>query len=696
MALSVGTKLGPYEILAPIGDGGMGEVWKARDTRLDRIVAIKRLKSAHSERFEQEARAIAALNHPHICQIYDIGPDYLVLEYIDGSPIKGPMPAKEAVRIAIQIASALEAAHARGILHRDLKPGNVLLTASGPKLLDFGLAKLTADSNATQTMAVMGTPLYMSPEQAEGKPLDARSDVFSFGSVLYELLTGRRAFESLAAVLRDDPAPLESPAAAVVARCLAKMPSQRFQNVAEVREALERTRVEAVEQKPSIAVLPFANMSLDKEQEFFSDGLAEEILNLLAKIPELKVIARTSSFAFRGKEQDITKIADTLRVRTILEGSVRRSGSRIRVTAQLIDASDGSHLWSERYDRQLTDVFEVQDEVAAAIAGALRVQFAGPAVRKHQPSLPAYEALLRGRHEIFKISPEGFERGREFLERAIALDPEYAEPHSLLGSYYYNLAVSGLRAPTEVMPLARASAARALELEPSHVQAHKVLCFVAATYEYDWEEAEKQLRLAAAAANSPATINFVGSGYLALGRFDEQVREAEAAIAQDPLNAVTRMLLMASLCAAGSYDRVIVEARKAVEINEHHWGLHYYHGCGYAYQGRLPEAREPLERALQLAPWHGLVLGTLAGVLACLGEKERADQLTAKIPAMAPGGWVLYHRLCSNIDAAADWFEKAIEQRHPIAAISAHSAFYKPLRDSPRWPKLARMMNLSA
>jgi serine/threonine protein kinase len=211
------------------------------------------------------------------------------------------MPAKDAVSIAIQIASALEAAHARGILHRDLKPGNVLLTASGPKLLDFGLAKLTADSNASQTMAVMGTPLYMSPEQAEGKLLDARSDVFSFGSLLYELLTGRRAFESVAAVLRDDPAPVESPSAAVVARCLAKQPSQRFQNVAEVREALERTRVEAAEQKPSIAVLPFANMSLDKEQEFFSDGLAEEILNLLAKIPELKVIARTSSFAFRGK-----------------------------------------------------------------------------------------------------------------------------------------------------------------------------------------------------------------------------------------------------------------------------------------------------------------------------------------------------------------------------------------------------------
>jgi serine/threonine protein kinase len=365
MPLSPGDKVGPYEILAPIGSGGMGEVWKARDTRLNRTVAIKRLNGAHGARFEQEARAIAALNHPHICQIHDIGtlPEgsgYLVLEYIEGQPLRGPIPLERALRFAVQIAEALEAAHSKNILHRDLKPGNILATSNEAKLLDFGLAKMTGDENETRTMGISGTPLYMSPEQAEGKALDARSDIFSFGSVLYELLAGRKAFDSLAAVLRDDPAPLDSPMLELITKCLKKQPRERYQSMTEVRAALEQVSSRPCKQQRSIAVLPFANMSADKEQEFFSDGLAEEILNLLAKIPGIKVIARTSSFSFRGKEQDIRKIAEALDVKTILEGSVRRSGNRIRVTAQLIDAADGSHLWSERYDRELTDIFEVQ------------------------------------------------------------------------------------------------------------------------------------------------------------------------------------------------------------------------------------------------------------------------------------------------------------------------------------------------
>src|SRR5260370_1258983 len=241
MALQPGDKLGPYEIIAPIGKGGMGEVWKARATRLDRIVAIKRLKWQHSARFEQEARAIAALNHPHICQIYDVGPDYLVLEYLDGEPVKGPLPDAEAVRVAMQIAGALEAAHAKGILHRDLKPGNILMTPAGTKLLDFGLAKLVTDADATLTMGVSGTPVYMSPEQAEGRPLDARSDVFSFGAVLYELLAGRRAFDSLAAVLRDEPRALEASDGLQESGtgCLRKNPAQRVATRYEVKAALE-------------------------------------------------------------------------------------------------------------------------------------------------------------------------------------------------------------------------------------------------------------------------------------------------------------------------------------------------------------------------------------------------------------------------------------------------------------------------
>jgi TolB-like protein len=464
MPLTTGTRLGPYEVVAPLGAGGMGEVYRAHDSRLGREVAIKVLPAHVAEepdrlrRFEEEARTIAGLNHPHICQIYDIGPGYLVLEYIEGEPLHGPLPTNEVLRLAIQIASALEAAHRRGIIHRDLKPANVLVVRGGEstdspdvagsataKLLDFGLAKLlTTETDVTRTMdgVVVGTAAYMSPEQAEGKPLDVRSDIFSFGAVLYEMLSGTRAFgghtaaQALSAILRDEPPPLTapSPLERIVLRCLRKAPSERFPTMTELKAALERA-FEQPNDQPSIAVLPFANLSADKENEYFSDGLAEEIINALTHIPGLKVTARTSAFAFRGKEQDITKIAEVLRVRTVLEGSVRRAGNRIRVAAQLINAEDGYHLWSERYDREMADVFAVQDEIAQAIAGALQVKLSPrPEVRgRPAPNLPAYEALLKARHHHQKMTPDALARSRQYFEEAIALDPEFAQAHSELG-----------------------------------------------------------------------------------------------------------------------------------------------------------------------------------------------------------------------------------------------------------------------
>lgn len=365
MLLTPGTRLGPYVIEALIGSGGMGEVYKAHDGRLNRTVAIKRMIAEDRDRFEREARAIAAINHPHICQIYDVGPDYLVLEYLQGDLLCGPVSHDEAVRLASQIADALQAAHERGILHRDLKPANVMVVRQGgtphAKLLDFGVARLTnPDTDATRTLAgeVIGTPAYMSPEQAAGKPLDARSDVFSFGAVLYELITGACAFtgdstaQVLSAVLRDPPRPFEAPTALrqIVTRCLSKESDRRFQTMADVKQALQQLTHGKVDAAASIAVLPFANLSADRENEYFGDGLAEEIINALARVDGLKVIARTSAFSFKGKNEDVRDIAQALGVTNVLEGSVRRAGDRIRVTAQLIAAADGAHLWSERYD----------------------------------------------------------------------------------------------------------------------------------------------------------------------------------------------------------------------------------------------------------------------------------------------------------------------------------------------------------
>ena len=350
----IGTKLGPYEILAPIGSGGMGEVWKARDTRLGRIVAIKTVKEQHSERFKQEARTIAALNHTNICQLFDVGSDYLVLEYVEGKPLSSPLPEKEAVRLAIQIATALEAAHKKGIIHRDLKPGNIMVTEEGSvKLLDFGLAKLyeqsasesTAEFPATQAGAVLGTLAYMSPEQAQGQPTDARSDIFSFGLVLYEMLSGRRAFSGDtpmavgAALIKEEPSALQASALLqeIVKRCLAKQLSTRYQTISEVKSALEKIveekkTISSAEPQPSIAVLPFVNMSGDKEQEYFSDGLTEEITSALSRIPGLKVAARNSAFTFKGRHVDVVDVARQLNVDHVLEGLNRGRGLDRRTT----------------------------------------------------------------------------------------------------------------------------------------------------------------------------------------------------------------------------------------------------------------------------------------------------------------------------------------------------------------------------
>jgi eukaryotic-like serine/threonine-protein kinase len=697
-----GFQLGPYVLESPLGAGGMGEVWKARDTRLGRIVAIKRLKQPQGDRFAQEARAVAALNHPNICQIFDVGSDYLVLEHIEGAPLQGPLPLKEAVQLAIQIASALEEAHGRGILHRDLKPANILVTTKGTaKLLDFGLAKAMASSDATRTIegTISGTPAYMAPEQIEGKPCDARSDVFSFGAVVYEMLAGSRAFDGMVSVLRDDPKP--PPAlGSLVLRCLAKQPGQRFQSIAEVKAALELAIANPEEKAPSVAVLPFANLNRDADDEYFSDGLAEEIINALTQVAGLKVIARTSAFAFKGKNEDVRKIAEALGVTNVLEGSVRRAGNRLRVTAQLIHAADGTHLWSQRYDREMTDVFAVQDEMAAAIVAALQVKLTGKAVtaRAHEPNLPAFEAFLRGRQQYYKASPEAYARAEEYFKQAITLDPQWADPHSFLGFQYFLLWFYDLRPLHEMVPLARAEARKALELCPTEPMGHAVLGTIAAANDFDWKRAEEQFRLAVASESVPPDVHSMyAQGYLfAFGRFKEATQEITRAVEQDPLNFAWRGVKALALLCSEMYEPAIMEARKARALNETTYIPPYIIALSCFFQGNVTEARESAEEALRLAPWDSHVVGFLAGLLIRAGEKDRAEELLATLRGPAWVSMLMYHVACSDMDAAIDSYARNIERRSPRATYLASAGFLKPLRDHPRWPKLAKMMNLPA
>jgi len=736
MSLTAGERLGPYEILAPIGAGGMGEVYKATDVRLGRTVAIKTLHVEHGDRFERESRSIAALNHPNICQLYDVGPNYLVMEFIEGAPLNGPLPLDRACRYAVEIADALSAAHSKGITHRDLKPANILVTASGIKLLDFGLAHLsrdgegqraveaTATAGLTQAGMVLGTAAYMSPEQAEAKPVDARSDIFSFGLVFYEMLSGRRAFLGdtaiaiMAAILHKEPEPLDATPAlkTILTRCLRKSPADRFQSMTQVKEALlaasgvssPASGVSGAPQptpNPSIAVLPFANMSRDADDEYFSDGLAEEIINLLAHVSGLKVIARTSAFAFKGKNEDIRKIAETLGVNNVLEGSVRRAGNRLRITAQLIHAADGSHLWSERYDRELTDVFAIQDEIAQAITAALKLTLSISVVQqRYQPNLPAYEAFLRARHQWAKLTPESMARSKEHYEEAIALDPKFALAHIGLADYFLMLASGSALMPAhDAMPLIRLGAQRALAIDPLLPEAQAMLGIVAGVYDYDWKGAERLFRLAMARDPVPPLVHS-WYGYfflLLLGRVGNAIKEAELSLQEDPLNVVSRLALAQCFLAAGRYEDSSTQCRQILEIDENHSGGYWLLGMNLLLQKRYSEALPTARKAYSLAPWAAWRIAVFAAALLRGGDSIRAEEALQPLRGAPQAygsarGLALFHSFFGEFDQTGQWLEKAIEQRDPYAPFwfACLRSLESSDGSSDHVPKLAKMMNL--
>jgi eukaryotic-like serine/threonine-protein kinase len=726
----IGKTLGPYEILSPIGAGGMGEVWKARDTRLGRIVAIKKVKELHSERFKQEARSIAALNHTNICQLFDIGPDYLVLEYVDGKPLSNPLPEREAVRLAIQIATALEAAHKKGIVHRDLKPANIMVTDEGTvKLLDFGLAKIyeqeaastqspTADFPATQAGAVLGTVAYMSPEQAQGQPADGRSDIFSFGLVLYEMLSGRRAFAGespaaiIAALLKEELPPLQASPSLdkIVRQCLSKQPSGRYQTISEVKTALEKIFAEKAtitnaDSRPSIAVLPFVNMSGDKEQEYFSDGLAEEIINALTKIPGLKVPARTSSFYFRGKETDIQEISTKLKVNNILEGSVRRSGNRIRITAQLINAADGYHLWSERYDRELTDVFAIQDEISRAIAEKFRVQLLGDRqlVKRHTENVEAYSVYLNGNYQLFKFTAGSMAKSKEYFDQAISIDPNYALAWQGLALYYWWSGYLGFMPSNETNAQCLRAVTKALECDETLAEAHSLLATLLAG-KYDWVGSEREFLNALKLDPDSADVlaNYSQYYLIPMQRLAEVITASRKALELDPLSPHLQTHLGIWYWFAQQYDRSIAHYANALEIDpQYHWA-YMFMGLSYIAIERYDEGVRACETAVQIVQRNQISLGILGWAYARVARIGEAQAILEELQELknfsyvSPSSFVWTYLALGEIDKGFDWMERAVDEHDPMALqIPIHPEFI-PLRSHPRYHALLRKMNLGA
>jgi TolB-like protein len=645
----------------------------------------------------------------------------LVLEYVEGEPLSSPLPEKEALRLAIQIATALEVAHKKGIIHRDLKPSNIMVTDEGSvKLLDFGLAKLyerdasvsslpTADMPATQAGVILGTVAYMSPEQAQGQPADARSDIFSFGLVLYEMLSGRRAFSGdsnyavMDAIVKKEPSPPQaSPQLEkIVKRCLEKQPSDRYQRMSELKvdlvKATAKVTVSSEEPQPSIAVLPFVNMSGDKEQEYFSDGLAEEVINALTKIAGLKVAGRTSSFYFRDKDFEFTEIGKRLKVEHILEGSVRKAGNRIRVTAQLIKVEDGFHLWSERYDRDLTDIFAIQDDIATAIVNALQVKLsvASDAQARYKPNLEAHEAYLKGRHILGKIRLESLPKAKEYFEEAISIDAEYALAHLDLADYYLVLAISSYGPAHVAMPSVREEAEKALAIDPSLPEAHAMLGIVAGQYDYDWNEAGRQFRLAMAHDTVPPRIrHWYAYWYLLpLGQIKEALTHALQSVKEDPLSRNNHYGLASCFLALGRLSDAQTEGYRLLEIEDNYWVGFHTLAIVYAAQERWTEALEFAEKA---SPFALPAVGILSGVLKRVGETNRAEELLQKLMPdsnyCAPLGLAAYYVMCGEVDKAADYWNKSIEQRHPFDLTDFYVRSF--LKTSRQWPTLAKLMNL--
>jgi TolB-like protein/Tfp pilus assembly protein PilF len=727
----------------------MGEVFRATDTRMGRDVAIKVVAEQFLERFEGEVRAIAALNHPNICTIHDVGPNYLVMEYVDGVPLKGPLPQAAALQFGVQIAAALDAAHARGIVHCDLKPANILVNGDRLKLLDFGVATLalTPTREPLETLAALaparpaasagaaptdevetvqlltppggrpttggslgGTPAYMSPEQVAGQTVDARSDIFSFGVVLYELIGGRRPFTGktihavMSAIRESEPAPLEASldVARLVARCLRKSPDQRFQSMSELRPVLERATASLTRKEPSVAVLPFVVTGAGKESEYLSEGLAEDIITALAAVSGLKVIARTSSFAFKDKAQDIRGIAEALGVDHVLEGSVRTAGNRIRVNTQLISGRDGAQLWSQRYDRDLIDIFTIQDEISNAIANELQVSLTTlKLVKAPTIHFAAYEEALQGRYHFLRFDPIDQAKALAHFEKAVSIDPAYAAAHIGIALNHWGQMVVGMADPRQAMQRSVDAAREALRLDPENADGHHILASYYALHDFDWVKAERHFHRALELNPNSLWAWHCKTIYLLLplGRLEEAVESQDRALAIDPLTpAVLANLAIALECLRREQEEAQVLGR-LIQLDPHFVGGQWSLARLRIRQGRIAEAVDLAERLVLAAGRWGMTLGALGAAYAADGKVEAARQVIAELgldhnrESRAFYSFLIAAAL-DDRDAAFRWAAESIEHRDPIMLSFLWSSSFDALRDDPRFADLLKTLKI--
>ena len=816
--LQAGQAIGRYEILSMIGEGGMGEVYLARDSRLQRKVALKMLPAYLSRdrdrlrRFEQEARAASALSHPNVCMIHEIseaedGRPYIAMEYVEGETLRQrlerePIKLGESLDVAVQVASALAAAHEAGIVHRDIKPENIMLRRDGlVKVLDFGLAKLaehpvsqivtkagTRSGVKTEPGVVLGTAQYMSPEQARGLAVDARTDVWSLGCVLYEMAAGRAPFEGsttsdvIAAVLEHDPAPLtrytrEVPEAVewMVTKALRKDREERYQTAKELltdlrglkhrlefKAELERSAppnrvsgavlarsggqaasaartAEAGTAHPtssaeyivgeikrhkrgavlalatlllaaaaityfsylaptgkaidSIAVLPFANASASPDTEYLSDGLTESIINSLSRLSNLKVIARSSVFHYKGRDTDPQAVARELGVRAVLTGRVVQRGDSLLVSSELVDARDKRHLWGEQYNRRTSDLLAVQEEISKEITERLRLRLTGEEQKQltkhYTENTEAYQAYLKGRYHSNKHTEDGYRKGIEYFNQAIRLDRNYALAYAGLADAYYGLSNVFLP-PKEAMPLSKAAAVKALELDASLAEAHASLARIMAYYEWDWSGAERVFKSAVYFSPSSAHAHQEYGNYLTMvGRPDVALPELKRAQELDPLSLEISMDVGWSFYFARRYEEAIKAFCEALETEEN-WYANIGLGLAYTQKGMYQDATATLRRAGHEGKW------ALGYTYAVSGNGNEAHRLLDELKKLqverhvSPFEVAIIHVGLGEKDDALLWLDKGYEERGEDLVTLKVDPKFDNLRADPRFQELLR------
>jgi serine/threonine protein kinase/Flp pilus assembly protein TadD len=717
------TFAGRYQIIEELGKGGMGKVYRVLDKKLKEEVGLKLIKPEIAsdmetiERFSNELKLARKISHRNVGRMYelmeDAGAHFITMEYVPGEDLKSfvkrsrRLDAETAVRIAGQVCEGLAEAHRLGVVHRDLKPSNIMIDKEGnARIMDFGIARSMAAGGMTGEGIVIGTPEYMSPEQVEGRAADRRSDIYSLGVVLFEMATGRPPFEGDSAMsvalkhkMEMPPDPLQlNPQMAfdlgrIILKCLQKDPATRYQTAEELRSDLaflEKGRAPGPRTTPlpspraegragikekrgrSIAVLPFADLSPEKDQGYFCDGIAEEIINSLTKIKDLSVVARTSAFFFRDTNMDVREVGRRLNVETILEGSVRKAGNRLRITGQLVDVADGYHLWSERYDRNLEDIFAIQDEVTAAIIENLKLSLVAhekeAVLKRSTNSLEAHNLYLKGIHFNRMYTSPGFDSAIDYFRQALEKDPGYAAAYYGLAETHLKIAFWGNQPPSEVCQKAKTYARKALEIDPTQGDAHGALSYIYTVHDWNWEAADRETLEALRLSPSSAVCHMYRSWYLShVERHEEAVAEAFEAQRLDPVSSLVNWSTGVALAWKGEFGRAIDEYEKAKKMDPDFDLIRSFLGMTLYAIGDYERAVEEHRKATELSGGAPSMAMNLELALSQSGRKEEADRLFEELKRrsekehLPPSLFFLIYLERGRLAEAVKWLKKAGE-----------------------------------